>query len=623
MEKEKLPAPQFKVGVTSGLWVGGEAMDTASVVRKVGYALTRGAGVIEIGTNVPHETTYTDGKEIRYVAKSQGLEITYHGSLTVPYCVGDRESYNEAQDVMRKSVKSAVFSGASYVNFHASLWPWPELITYAETKLRFVMVDWNGRHIKELLKEKEKLRKWFIQRYGREYGGIILKPEVALAIESRAREAGRRKIAEMIDELRSEQEELEKRIREEKRKPTEAEIKRMVEIGKKIRELTEKGIDTETFEKEYAKLLEEELEKHLSKGLPWQREEWGNDNDITRIVAHYLFFYQDPIWKEMLEAYPQIEEKFGPINYEVPKDEEEKSWLEIAFERADKEGGRISRIFKEFYYGMVAMKYFEGHMIKLFKEFIGEELPEEIEKSEIIPKEDKQELKKILENLKVTIEVPDARDPRYAGMYRIWRPIQIYIIVKIVREEFKKDKKTKKFADRIFMLLDFEHIATQGVDPLEEIKFLVAKVPDVGKYILSCHVTTPNPLHTHLPLQMGDTYVYRILYELRKAGLGKHHTTYLIFERGGFRDPFQQSVRVLKLMTSYLERDVEVKLLPPEYFGLPSSPDFARQRVVIFEHALDPLKGVLAVPEEQYTYMGKAALEKGKRPEEWKKEELR
>jgi len=38
---------------------------------------------------------------------------------------------------------------------------------------------------------------------------------------------------------------------------------------------------------------------------------------------------------------------------------------------------------------------------------------------------------------------------------------------------------------------------------------------------------------------------------------------------------------------------------------------------------MDPLKGMLKIPEEQWTFLGTAAKEEGKRPEEWKKEEYR
>jgi hypothetical protein len=38
---------------------------------------------------------------------------------------------------------------------------------------------------------------------------------------------------------------------------------------------------------------------------------------------------------------------------------------------------------------------------------------------------------------------------------------------------------------------------------------------------------------------------------------------------------------------------------------------------------MDPLKGLLKISEEEYTSLSKAAMDEGKRPEEWKKEEYR
>jgi len=38
---------------------------------------------------------------------------------------------------------------------------------------------------------------------------------------------------------------------------------------------------------------------------------------------------------------------------------------------------------------------------------------------------------------------------------------------------------------------------------------------------------------------------------------------------------------------------------------------------------MNPLKGLLKIPEEEYTALGRAATEEGKRPEEWRKEEYR
>jgi hypothetical protein len=82
----------------------------------------------------------------------------------------------------------------------------------------------------------------------------------------------------------------------------------------------------------------------------------------------------------------------------------------------------------------------------------------------------------------------------------------------------------------------------------------------------------------------------------------------------------------LRLIIDCLEKDIPPsKLLAhPEFFGIDikqvASPE--RQLAVIREHAYDPLKGLLMVPEEEHGFLGRAAVEKGK-AEEWRKERFR
>jgi len=101
--------------------------------------------------------------------------------------------------------------------------------------------------------------------------------------------------------------------------------------------------------------------------------------------------------------------------------------------------------------------------------------------------------------------------------------------------------------------------------------------------------------------------------------------TYILFERGGFKDPFKHAVTALKIMIKFLEKNVHPKKLPPEFYGVSPRGLLAEERqwVTIFNNAMNPLKGLLKIPEEEYTALGKAATEEGKRPEEWKKEEYR
>jgi len=114
--------------------------------------------------------------------------------------------------------------------------------------------------------------------------------------------------------------------------------------------------------------------------------------------------------------------------------------------------------------------------------------------------------------------------------------------------------------------------------------------------------------------------VYQLLWEMKKAGLGSDVLTYLIFERGGFKEPFGSSVRSLKLFARLMESNISPEKVPETFFLIPKRQNIARQRALIFEHTMDPIKGMLKIPEEDYTMLGSGAIKAGKKPDEWAKE---
>jgi hypothetical protein len=158
-----------------------------------------------------------------------------------------------------------------------------------------------------------------------------------------------------------------------------------------------------------------------------------------------------------------------------------------------------------------------------------------------------------------------------------------------------------------------------NIDPQEEIEKLPS---EAGKLVRVVHVTTPSPLNpSHMPVYMASeaqVYIYEMLWKLRKKGF---KDGVILFERGGEEGQVKETVEVIRVIASHLEKDVEPKELPLEFFGMrEGGPRYSRQIVAIREHALDPLKGMLQVPEEQYTLLGTKAREKGKL-EEWAKGE--
>lgn len=626
-----LPDPQFKVGISSGIYMAGRDPQLGSIVRKLGYALTRGTNTIELAGDVPHEADYTQGKEVRYIAEKQNLTLLFHGSLTVPMTMPERGEWRDAQDHLEKSVRSAVMAGCKYVNFHACLHYWLEMMTYAGRKLSIAFVDHEGDFISGILKDpdpnnpdekgsiecRQKLRKWFIEKHWDVWARDILMDEERSKISTGHSIEGEIELRKIIRDLDR---------REESGEINAAE---RAEEEKKIRERL-----TDSRTEQQIKLYKETIDEKLKAGGKWDSEELRGIVTVIdgyHIIAHYLYYKNDLIWQRMADMYKEVIERYRTVAYrrmggEVftyhPGGDPGKDpdyWLDAAWEQAESTNDRE---FKEFFYAVCAAKFIEGHMKKLLKWMENGEkgLIAYIE-DQVSDEKDKKELKDIAKDLKITIEIPDARDTTYSGLYTICRIKQIYAAVKAIRDSLKDIG-----GERIYMLVDFEHIATQGFDALDETKNLAEIAPDAGKYILSLHVTKPNPLHHHLQVDIGDIDVYKLLYHLRTAGLGKHHTTYLIYERGGEKDPFKQSVIALRLMVDQLLQETKPEELvgKPEFFGMkgPALNTEERQRTIIAEHAEDPIEGLMVVPEEEYTFLSKAATDKGA-GEKWKKRELR
>lgn len=534
---------EYEIGVTTGAAGGTPRLPTWEY--KLAFGMKKGISVLEWFSDVPHEITESQGKELERMAKGLGMKLLLHGSLTIPLEIGERGYYTESHDVMRRSIEVANYMKAIYVLFHASLYQWIEYVTRAEVLFRVEMADHRGRHIEKLLKENKELADWFIERYGERLVDAILKP---------------RRSRELVD--------FHYRLREKR-------------LKKKIS-------DTE-YERRYKSKLKELLEKDIG---DWERKEVGNWRIAAEILFHYMIFTRDDLLINMLEVYEEKLKKediyFTPTKIIGLEIEEIIKWFKNFIRK---------RIGKEFFYGVVAAKYVQGHIEKAAEPL--EPLIKLLEKYDLI----------------LTLEVPDARTPRYAGMYNLWRPKQIYALVKTMDDP------------HVRMTVDFEHIATQAAEPEKEIEDFIKTCPDAGKYIISVHCTTPTPTHGHYPIRIGDEYLYRLLWMLRKTDFKKG---FLIFERGSppprKKEPVQRSVTALRLMVEQLEKDTPPDKLPLRFYGMEefkTSLAKERQRVLVRQHALDPLEGMMFVPEERFTFLGRRAIRRGKRPEEWEREKYR
>lgn len=209
--------------------------------------------------------------------------------------------------------------------------------------------------------------------------------------------------------------------------------------------------------------------------------------------------------------------------------------------------------------------------------------------------------KKILEkyNFDLVIETPMVSK----GMekeYRITRPKHFVILC--------KNLGTKHCG----AVIDFEHCLGAGINPDKEIEEFCS---DGGKYVKALHVGWPTPLQpAHVPIPLGSEqqeWLYRWMLALRKKGFNERENRYIIFERGGGigGDPVEQSTLALKKIVEFLRQEIPVNNLPKEFFGMEDK-KIKMQESEIREHAFDPVKGLLAVPEEKHGFLSKAAVEK-------------
>ena len=218
--------------------------------------------------------------------------------------------------------------------------------------------------------------------------------------------------------------------------------------------------------------------------------------------------------------------------------------------------------------------------------------------------------KKILEKYKMYFVLETAMSKGGAELYyRLARPSHMVKLAKAIASPW------------IGITIDFEHVLGAGVDPKKDIELMGR---DDGKYVKVLHVGYPTPLQpAHMPIPVGSEaqlWLYERMWELRQKGF---KDGYIIFERGGGKDPIKQSINALRLIVKYLEMDVPPKELPEEFYGMPKGgPEMTRQLLTIKQHALDPLKGLLAIPEEEYTFLGTAPASKGK-AKEWEKEKYK
>ena len=325
------------------------------------------------------------------------------------------------------------------------------------------------------------------------------------------------------------------------------------------------------------KQLEDRFYEHIkSRGLSY-----GPERFAYWIMAKWMEHYKDPLWVEIISEFKKRNDKLDPsIDNELFRDSEEglKVWVPA-----------------------VAAKYLWGH-------FNPETCPTDGPRKGSDPK-------KFLEkyDMYFVIESPMAQ----AGMENLMRlsdPVHMCILAGVVNFKYFR------------VAIDFEHVLSNYINPQE----MIARMREGdGNLVRVIHLGWPTPvIPAHMPIFVGSDqhrWIYQRLYELRQKGFApgddKDDNRWLIYERGS--ENIEQSIVAMRLIVEFLKDNVAPDKLPLKFFGVEGANLLSeeRQRTIIQQHARDPIEGLLVIPEEGHTLLGKAATEKGVL-EKWKKEEL-
>ncbi len=607
----------YEIGVSSGWWAIAKAQELLGLASKTASVTTYGVNYVQTDFENTSEffepdvieriREVVDNLQIRWGAHGEiGEFMGWEGAIEVIWKQSHRRLHQYLDGLhdffikykgQRPGVDYSKYK-PDYINFHASNMPPIGLFVERFRYGGHVMLDFEGHENWEELISKpgnEELKDWFQRNilfhiFGREAGIAFFNEEDI--------------VYNIIDKM------LREFLRNKSVSEDNTEAKEFVQKYKTGWEKNNPEIVKQILDFVYKSWLDLTALRNLRGAVSY--EEWA-----YAIVAKYLEFKKDdpkePLWKSF----------FGSKSM----DDLEAEWTtpEKTIKLFDKYRGTVNLM--PDIVAMVAARYIIGHFNKPPLPEFQQEKKLEFKRKGLEWDEfyDKRAIEK-LNRVKVffTFETPEIIENQREGLQRIIHARHIYKLV----EAFEKTFDTKYIRG----WFDSEHYIHNGFNPIEEIK---SCPDDMGKYFLGFHVGAPKPYHpVHEPIDVGSEaqrWIYIYAYELRKKGFGLHDKGIIIFERGGARGGqapinfIAQSATAVRLIVEELKKDTPPEKLPLSFFGV-SPEGFAseeKQIAMMREHYWDPLKGLLSVPEEEYTFFSKAAIEKGKKPEEFKKEELR
>ncbi len=563
----------YVVGISSGWWYIGRDPNLLGLVQKAGgFGATGGVRFNQIDLETTAEFLEPRVREnMKRIQKQLGIKIGMHGEIGFMSALesAERRYWEQSHIRLVETVKHAAELGIVYINLHSSS---TLQLQFQEAQLKPFGFQYQ-----------------VVTPYGKPFYTLCEKSKEVM-------EFVKRKLTRRIDaEIQSEEPwgQMVEQERKQLQKQIEDEVKKHLEEYKKdpgydnLPEVEKRRIENQIRLQITEQMTERFRDKIYSPDFiyeAWKRSGFarylldGGEIDAYIAVAYYMKSIGDPLWTKIAKGM-----------------DPEKAYTNLVPE----------------FNAAIAAKYIEGHLTTKDHEWNRRYL----NGMSVLEWLEKHKLYLCFE----TPEVSGGNEGNTEGLYRLYHPLHIYHMIKKINSEWVR------------MTIDFEHVLSQKIDVT---KLFKSAPNDFGKTIIAFHIGEPKPYKgvAHIPIPLNSEaqeIIYSWLYEARKKGF---MNGYLIFERGSGRggkgqgsyEVFENTVWVLRKIVQYLEKDIEPEELPPEFYGISvqNKETFARQLVTIRDHAWDPLKGVLMIPEEEHTFLSRAAVEKGKH-EEWAKRKYR
>ncbi len=565
----------YKIGISSGWWSIGKDPNLLGLALKAGaFGATAGVQFNQVDLDTILEFLEPDLKPVlKRTLEQLSIEVGLHGEIgqMVALESAERRFWDQAHDRLVTTVNGGADLGFKYVNFHLSQ---TIQLQQQERELRpfgytYQVVDFFGRPFGALAEDGTpggNAVREFVKRNLHQGSGVARE----LSTEGVYREE-EQKFQEKLNELL--RAEAYKRI-------DEGRTRYNIPPGSRAPEAVDAVMndifrDWQGSGGYYRQLFEEFLYSKVWTNPKCEHAKYSLEaGEIDAYIAAgiYMFYNNDPIWFNIVG-------NVHPEQAYLSKHEE--------------------------FCAAVATKYIWGHLT--VKDHVLNKKKEKDSGMDGMSVADYCTKKKFY----LCFEMPHTQQGQ-EGLNRLFHPFHSQHLIKAIKSPYVK------------LCIDFEQTIANRIDLDKMLDDMKAKAPDLGSLTYLYHLGEPVPYFgtAHIPIMMGGRgmeILYRWLYALKQTGF---KDGIIIFERGGGRggsgkamnEVFEHSVWVLRQIVKYLDMDMPVKELPPEFFGLSiENKDFyARQYVAMRDHFMDPLQDVFMIPEESHTFLSRAAVEKQK-----------